>query len=587
MLPDALPQLLDSLLRLPLLEAAQVRELIQQLPDPQACAQEMVRRGWITQNQFSALFAGPQQRPTLRETMLLGCADDESPPDADGDDWSLPLTDEEEDKADVAPEVEWTQPDRTDDAMLPAPETLKAIPVLSGAASTSRFESDVPVRLVPRGNEAHRRENDTDNRPRQWMGGKELLMCIVLLWSCFAGLQLFRASSAVPNSTGQNAPPAAAVAVPAAAAVVVPAAAPMAVPTVAPVAVQPKVPVAAEAPVTAEAPTGASDAEPISTASLYDRVRQVVLENKTEETERLGIGDFEYRDVPEDGSLMVGMEVTYAPFFNHNVIKSVRPIYQASDGTRYDGPVCGIPTGVSERVVAKEGYAIGGAAIRSGMGIDGMQLTFMEIGADQLNPRQTYLSKWLGGYGGANARTFVNDGRPIVGVAGMWSKLNFGPAFCLGLVTTKAGALADANGLERMQTPLPINRQVLPGSGPPSLSVIFPMASQPGQSQLSVGVKPPPGTVSSREPTPEESRARELDIAIAKWFERVAAVKEDLVRRGVMGAGVGFKAASWPAVWRDKVRDDFRVEFPDSDYRNYEWRLQFCLDVVAPRYRGR
>jgi hypothetical protein len=64
MLPDALPQLMDMLLRLPLLEAAQLRELIQHLPDPEAAAEEMVRRGWITQNQFSSLFPDQQQRPT-------------------------------------------------------------------------------------------------------------------------------------------------------------------------------------------------------------------------------------------------------------------------------------------------------------------------------------------------------------------------------------------------------------------------------------------------------------------------------------------------------------------------------------------
>lgn len=71
-----------------------------------------------------------------------------------------------------------------------------------------------------------------------------------------------------------------------------------------------------------------------------------------------------------------------------------------------------------------------------------MQLTFMEINADGLNPNKSYLSKWLGINGGSSATTFVNDGRPIVGIAGMWSKKSFGPAFCMCLVTTKAGALA-------------------------------------------------------------------------------------------------------------------------------------------------
>jgi hypothetical protein len=227
---------------------------------------------------------------------------------------------------------------------------------------------------------------------------------------------------------------------------------PVAVKSAAPAAVPPATPAAAEAPVTAPVPTRPNDAKPKSTASLYARVRQVVLENKTEETERLGIGDFAYQDVRDDGSIMVGMDVTYAPFFSHNIIKSVRATYQRADGTRYDGPVCGTPTGIGEQVIAKAGYAIGGAAIRGGMGIDGMQLTFMEIGADGLNPNKTYLSKWLGGYGGADARTFVNDGRPIVGIAGMRSKNAWSPAFCLCLVTTRAGAIAAAEGLETMPT---------------------------------------------------------------------------------------------------------------------------------------
>ena len=77
MLPDALPQLIDTLLRLPHLEGAQLRELIQHLPDPQASAEEMVRRGWITQDQFSSLFPDPQQRPTPLKTMLVGFPDDE------------------------------------------------------------------------------------------------------------------------------------------------------------------------------------------------------------------------------------------------------------------------------------------------------------------------------------------------------------------------------------------------------------------------------------------------------------------------------------------------------------------------------
>ena len=108
MLPNALPQLLDTLLRLPHLEAAQVKELIQQLSDPQASAQEMVRRGWITQDQFSSLFPSPQQQ----ETMLLGFADDESPPDADCDRIAAEWAEMERLYCDPLIEAEMLQPAR-------------------------------------------------------------------------------------------------------------------------------------------------------------------------------------------------------------------------------------------------------------------------------------------------------------------------------------------------------------------------------------------------------------------------------------------------------------------------------------------
>jgi hypothetical protein len=241
MLPDALPQLIETLLRLPLLEAAQLRELIQHLPDPRAAAQEMVRRGWITQDQFSSLFPGPQQ-PTPQETMVPGTGE-ESPTDADGEDWSLTISDHEdkadappevergrpdctdeemwrdangenwdlvvsddEDKADVPPEVERTRPDCTDEEMRPEPETVGAGPVLSGAASTPQFESDVLVPPVAGGNEARRRESDTDRRLSQWIGwaSKGLLMCSFFLWTLFAGLQFFEESSTVPPATRQE-----------------------------------------------------------------------------------------------------------------------------------------------------------------------------------------------------------------------------------------------------------------------------------------------------------------------------------------------------------------------------------------------
>src|SRR5262249_19798947 len=134
MLPDPFPELIDMLLRLPLLEPAQLRELIEHLPDPRASAQEMVRRGRITQDQFSSLFPDPQAQSASRETMLVGFGDDEAPADADGENWELPVIDEE-DKAAVPPDAEWPRADSSDEKMSPEPETVEPAPVLAGAAS--------------------------------------------------------------------------------------------------------------------------------------------------------------------------------------------------------------------------------------------------------------------------------------------------------------------------------------------------------------------------------------------------------------------------------------------------------------------
>jgi hypothetical protein len=164
----------------------------------------MVRRGWITRDQFSSLFSGPQ-RPTPEETMLLGLGDGEIPPDADGEDWGLTVSDED-DKTDLTPEVEWARPDLTEEKVPPEPETGEAVPVLSGAASTAQLEWDMLVPPVAGGKEARRRESDADKLLRQWLGwaGKGLLMGTLLLGCLLAGVRFFGASSTVPPGARQE-----------------------------------------------------------------------------------------------------------------------------------------------------------------------------------------------------------------------------------------------------------------------------------------------------------------------------------------------------------------------------------------------
>jgi hypothetical protein len=192
--PDALPQLIDTLLRLPLLEPAQIKDLIQHLPDPQASAQEMLRRGWITEKQFASLFPGAPEPVHGRETLLVGCGDDDAPPDPDCDNWDLPVSEEEE--TEMQPAVESERSVQPDEEILPEPGTVETLPVLAGAVSASHFEWDL---LPPAagGSELRQRESNTDRRLRQWMrwASTGLLMWILFLGSFLAGRQFFGADS--------------------------------------------------------------------------------------------------------------------------------------------------------------------------------------------------------------------------------------------------------------------------------------------------------------------------------------------------------------------------------------------------------
>jgi len=199
MQPNAMAQVIDSLLRLPLLGPAQLKELIHHLPDPQAGAREMLGRGWITPDQFSSLFPSPQQWPTSRETLLVGFGDDELPPDAECENWDLTISDQE-DTADAPSEVEAAQSDRAEEQIPPKPEIVDAVPALAG---TPQFEWDM---LAPAEAGTCRRESDTDRRLRQWTGwaSRGLLVWALFVGSFFAGRRFLGADSQPPRETRKS-----------------------------------------------------------------------------------------------------------------------------------------------------------------------------------------------------------------------------------------------------------------------------------------------------------------------------------------------------------------------------------------------
>jgi hypothetical protein len=156
---------------------------------------------------------------------------------------------------------------------------------------------------------------------------------------------------------------------------------------------------------------------PQALQALLERVRGALRAGRTSTSRQMGSGSEPYEEVPKEGALLIGFEVTYGKFGNSPTVKTVRPIFMTSEG-RMEGTTHGIPGEGRIRVEAKPGYAVGAVTIKAGLGVDGMSVTFMEIRERGLDPNRSYESEWLGGTGGGDKTKLAGSGAPVVGIVG-------------------------------------------------------------------------------------------------------------------------------------------------------------------------
>jgi hypothetical protein len=139
-----------------------------------------------------------------------------------------------------------------------------------------------------------------------------------------------------------------------------------------------------------------------------------------------------FRDVPNEGGVLVGAAVGYINAFGGNKIGMIQPIFQGKrsliNGRRHGR---NIPTMV--RVVARPGYAVGAINTRTGLLLDAFQLVFMKLKNGRLDPDDSYTSNWLGDPRGGGSGSASSDGRPVIGIHG---RTNGREVNMLGLVVT-------------------------------------------------------------------------------------------------------------------------------------------------------
>jgi hypothetical protein len=125
------------------------------------------------------------------------------------------------------------------------------------------------------------------------------------------------------------------------------------------------------------------------------------------------------KDTPGEGAFLVGFVTGKGTWGNTNVLGRLQPIYSTHSGTK-PGKSFGHAK-ETDKVLAKEGYAIGSIKIRTSGDqrvIATIQPIFMKIKLDgiSLDPADSYEGNWLGGSSGTRIKEIGGRGKVIVGI---------------------------------------------------------------------------------------------------------------------------------------------------------------------------
>jgi hypothetical protein len=130
--------------------------------------------------------------------------------------------------------------------------------------------------------------------------------------------------------------------------------------------------------------------------------------------------DAEFKDLAPEGGLLVGFEIGTSKAFGRDMIRSAKPIYRVGD-KESKGEQRGTDLTNVVTIKAKDGYAVGGMSVKSGLGFDGMSVTFMKVVDGKLDPKDSYESEFVGSDEKKTPVKVVGAGAPVLGIAGKFN----------------------------------------------------------------------------------------------------------------------------------------------------------------------
>jgi len=138
------------------------------------------------------------------------------------------------------------------------------------------------------------------------------------------------------------------------------------------------------------------------------------------------------RDVPDPPAILVGFDLHMAPFGGspHTVRKMV-PLFRSQAKPVFEGSPRANANGQStERVLAKNGYALTGITTHSGAGVRKVKFTFSRITGVKTSSDDSYETEFYGEWEDGRVATLSTEGRLAVGLDG-WVGLGTGEFWLL------------------------------------------------------------------------------------------------------------------------------------------------------------
>lgn len=124
-----------------------------------------------------------------------------------------------------------------------------------------------------------------------------------------------------------------------------------------------------------------------------------------------------FKEVFDADGVLVGFEITKRSAFGGDLIESLQPIVQVQ-GQEKTGHRHGGNTGAPQKVVARDGYAVGRVEGRVGMMVNGFKITFMRVQDGALDPSDSYESPWIGFDKGGAPFTLDSQAKAVRGIYG-------------------------------------------------------------------------------------------------------------------------------------------------------------------------